>query len=156
VNSAIPVPRGSTITIRSRRLSVSRPIPTTPCLGYCRADHPQRLDRDRAVGIEVIRAVEIDGIDVAARHELLQIDHLRTFHVEGLQFLRHECDELAGFVFVTFDDLFFLHNLASAGIVRPQRDPSRCAGSDPPLPDRHPGLISAASGLRDPVFALGP
>jgi hypothetical protein len=28
--SAIPVPRGSTTTIRSRRLSVSRPSPTTP------------------------------------------------------------------------------------------------------------------------------
>jgi hypothetical protein len=30
VNSAIPVPRGSTMTIRSRRLRVSRPSPTTP------------------------------------------------------------------------------------------------------------------------------
>ena len=30
VKSAIPVPRGSTATIRSRRLSVSRPSPTTP------------------------------------------------------------------------------------------------------------------------------
>src|SRR5712671_4576493 len=30
VNSVIPAPRGSTMTIRSRRLRVRRPIPTTP------------------------------------------------------------------------------------------------------------------------------
>src|SRR5260370_36981704 len=84
VISGIPVPRGSTITIRSRRRSVRRPSPTTPCLGHCRTDYPQRLDCDRAIGIEVIRAVEIDGIDIAARHELLQIDHLGAFDVERL------------------------------------------------------------------------
>jgi hypothetical protein len=73
VISAIPVPRGSTITIRSRRRSVRRPSPTTPASGHRRTDHPQRCDCDPAIGIEVIRTVEIDGIDVAARHELLQI-----------------------------------------------------------------------------------
>ena len=102
--------------------------PDNSCLGHCRTDHPQRLDCDRAIGIEVIRAVEIDEIDVAARHELLQIDHLRAFYVEGLQFLSGEGNELATLVFVTFDDLFFLDLLPSARIVRPQRDPSCCAG----------------------------
>src|SRR5580692_1245271 len=76
VNSAIPIALGSTMTMRSRRLRVSRPSPTDAGLGHCRADHPQRLDRDRTIGMEIIRAVEIDGIDIVTRHELLQIDHL--------------------------------------------------------------------------------
>ena len=45
-------------------------------LGHCRADHPEHLDRDRAIGIDVVRAVEIDRIDVVARHKLLQVDNL--------------------------------------------------------------------------------
>jgi hypothetical protein len=69
----------------------------------------------------------IDGIDVAARHELLQIDHLRAFNVERLQFFRGECDELAAFVFVSLDDLFFLYLLAGAGIMGPKRYSSCCA-----------------------------
>src|SRR5580704_14015361 len=72
VNSAIAVPRGSTITIRSRRLRVRRPSPTTPGLGYGRADNPERRHRDRTIGIDVIRAVEIDRIDAGAR-KLLQV-----------------------------------------------------------------------------------
>ena len=52
--SAIPVPRGSTTTIRSRRLSVSRPKSDDSAFGHCRADHAQRFDRDWAVGIKVV------------------------------------------------------------------------------------------------------
>src|SRR5580700_6216224 len=76
VNSAIPIPLGSTMTMRSRRLRVSRPSPTTPASAIAAPDHPERLDRDRTIGMEIIRAVEIDGIDIVTRHELLQIDHL--------------------------------------------------------------------------------
>ena len=47
VKSAIPVPRGSTTTIRSRRLRVSRPSPTTPPSAICRADHAYRFDTER-------------------------------------------------------------------------------------------------------------
>ena len=35
-----------------------------PRLGHCRADHPERLDRDRTIGMDEVRAVEIDQIDV--------------------------------------------------------------------------------------------
>src|SRR5260370_25597766 len=41
-----------------------------------RADHPERLDRDWTIGIDVVRAVEIDPIDVAAQYKLLQVDNL--------------------------------------------------------------------------------
>ena len=34
-------------------------------------NYPERLDRDRTIGIDVVRAVEIDRIDVAARYKLL-------------------------------------------------------------------------------------
>jgi hypothetical protein len=74
-------------------------------------------------GIEVIRTVEIDGIDVAARHELLQIDHVRAFDVERFQFLGGECNELAALVFVTLDDLFLLNLFAGSRIIRSKTDP---------------------------------
>src|SRR5437588_7998730 len=45
-------------------------------LGHCRADHPERLDRDRTIGMEIIRAVEIDRVEVIARHKPFEIDHL--------------------------------------------------------------------------------
>jgi hypothetical protein len=61
-------------------------------------------------------------------HELLQIDDLRAFHVERLQFLWGKRDELAALVFVTFDDLFFLDLIPGARIVRPQRDPGSRGG----------------------------
>jgi hypothetical protein len=45
-------------------------------LGHCRADHPERLDHDWPIGIDVLRAVEIDRIDAAARYKFLPIDDL--------------------------------------------------------------------------------
>ena len=50
--------------------------PDDTSLGHCRADHPERLDRDRTIGMEIIRAVEIDRIDTDTRYELLQVDNL--------------------------------------------------------------------------------
>jgi hypothetical protein len=46
------------------------------------------------VGVEeVIRAIEVNGSSSSRGTELLQVDDLRAFHVERLQFRR--CDELA-------------------------------------------------------------
>ena len=42
------------------------PEPNETSLGHRRADHPERPDRDRTIGIDVVRAVEIDRIDVDA------------------------------------------------------------------------------------------
>ena len=52
------------------------PEPSDAGLGHGRADHPERLDRDRTIRIDEVRAVEIDRIDVVARHKLLQVDNL--------------------------------------------------------------------------------
>jgi hypothetical protein len=124
--------RGSTITIRSRRLTVSRPSPTTPASALPRrspaASRLRSGHRDRgnrAIRIEVIRAVEIDGIDVAARHELLQIDHFRAFDVERLQFLGSECDELAALIQSDFLVRGLSLRLYRSRITRPERGPIR-------------------------------
>ena len=45
-------------------------------LGHCRADHPERLDRDRTIGMEIIRAVEIDGIDMPLDPEIKRLRKL--------------------------------------------------------------------------------
>src|ERR1700739_1407267 len=75
VNSAIPTAR----LYHDHALAPVEGEPSEPDdsgLGHCRADHPERLDRDRTIGIDVVRAVEIDGIGIVPRHEVLQIDHL--------------------------------------------------------------------------------
>src|SRR6516162_6321227 len=63
-------------------------------------------------------SVEIDRIDVGARHEALDI--------ERLELLRGERDELPAIVFVSFNDLRFLDLLARLWVMRAQRDPSGC------------------------------
>ena len=52
-------------------------------LGHRGTDQSQRFDCDR-IGVEVIRAVKINGIDVATWHERLEIDNLRALDIEHL------------------------------------------------------------------------
>src|ERR1700732_1340263 len=88
------------------------PDPDDSGLGHCRADHPERLDRNRTIGIDVVRAVEIDRIDVAAWYKFLQVDDLCAFDIERLQLVGGEGEELAAAVFVSFDDLALVDLLA--------------------------------------------
>src|ERR1700730_13210341 len=92
VMSTMPVPRGSTATIRSRRLIVRRPIPTTPRISHRCPDHPDRLDRHLAIGVEVIGAVEVHRVEFAAGDKHLQVDDLGTLQIERLQLVRRERD----------------------------------------------------------------
>ena len=123
MNSAIPVPRGSTITIRSRQLNVRRPIPTTPLSAIAAPITRIASTRHLAIWVEVIRAAEIDGVNFDARDEHLQVDDFGAPQVERLQLVRCECDVLAALILVSPDDLF-LDLLAGARIVRPERNPS--------------------------------
>ena len=109
--------------IRSRRLSVRRPMPTTPASAIPAPITPERFLRERAIGIKVIRAFKVDGIEFATQHKLFQIDHLRAFDVERLQFLGGEGHELAAIIFVAFDDLGLIDLLTRSRIMRPNRDP---------------------------------
>jgi hypothetical protein len=77
------------------------PKPDNTCLGHRRADHSQRFDGDRAIGIKIIRALEVDGIEFTARHKLLQVDDLGAFDIQGLQLVCGERDELAALIFVS-------------------------------------------------------
>jgi hypothetical protein len=67
--------------------------------------------------------VEIDGIEVTPWHKLFEVDDLRAFELECLQFLRGKRDELAATVFVAFDDFRLVNLLTCPRIVRPNSDP---------------------------------
>src|SRR6202040_1228317 len=99
--------------------------PNDTSLGHFRADHPESLDRKRTFGIDVVRALEIDRIDVAPRYKLLQVDDLCALDIERLHLVGGEGEELAEAVFVSFEDLALVDLLAGSGIVRPERDPGR-------------------------------
>ena len=104
------------------------PEPDDVCLGHRRADHPERFLRHRAIRVEVIGGVEIDGIEVILWDKLFEVDDLRAFDVECLQFLGGKRDELAATVFVTFDDFRLLDLLARSRIMRPDTDPGKGLG----------------------------
>src|SRR3984893_12572707 len=110
------------------------PEPDDSGIGHCRADHPERLDRDRTIGIEIIRAVEIPS----GGTNFSKIDHLRAFDIERLQLLGGEGDEFAAGVFVSLDHLTLVDLLASCGIMRPKRDPGGCGA-----------LVSIKAGIVD-------
>src|SRR5438552_10109374 len=71
-----PEPCGSTSITCSRLAIVTRPIPDQPLGVHRLADHSERLGRQLAIGIDEIRSVEINGIDLLAADELCQVDDL--------------------------------------------------------------------------------
>jgi len=103
-------------------------------LGHCGTDHSQRFHRDRTIEVKVVRTVEINGIDVATRHEALQIYDLSALDIERLQLLGGECNELAAAVFVSLDDFRLLDFFPGPWVVWTQRDPG--------------GLIRSLNGSR--------
>ena len=56
-------------------------------------------------------------------HKLFEVDDLRAFDVECLQFLGGKRDELAATVFVTFDDFCLVNLFTGPRIMRPDSDP---------------------------------
>src|SRR5215831_7827832 len=85
---------------------------------HCCPDHPKGLIRNPAIGIDVVRGVEINRIDFGARDKGFKIDDLRAFHVQRLQLLGGENHKLAALIFVPFDDLVALERFASVRVVR--------------------------------------
>src|SRR5437762_10304688 len=125
VISTMPAPRGSTMTGRSRRLKVTRPIPTSPASAIAAPITRKCLNRDRAIRINIIRVTEIHRVDLGARHEGFEVDDLRAFHVECLELGGREGDELAALVFVALGDLLPLDLLAAVRVVRAKGDAGR-------------------------------
>src|SRR5690349_1108706 len=124
VMSTMPAPRGSTMTGRSRRLKVTRPIPTSPASAIAAPITRNVSTADRPIRIDVIRGAEIYRVDLGARHESLNVDDLRAFHVERFELGGREGDELAALVFVAPGDLLPFDLLAGVGVVRAQGDAS--------------------------------
>jgi hypothetical protein len=116
--------------------------PDFPGLRHRRPDHPERLNRDRAIRIDVIWVAEIHRVDVGARHKGFEVDDFRAFHVERLELGGREGDEPAALVFVAPGDLLPLDLLAGVGVVRAQGDASGAGGSD---------RVSSKSSLKERV-----
>jgi hypothetical protein len=72
-----------------------------------------------------VRGGEIDGIEVTPWHKLFEVDNLRAFDVQCLQFLGGKRDELAATVFVTLDDFRLVNLLTCPRIMRPNSDPGK-------------------------------
>jgi hypothetical protein len=72
----LPLCARTTMTICSRRLRVRRPRPTTAAWAIAAPITRSAATAIGPIGLDVVRAVEIDRIDVAARYKLLQVDNL--------------------------------------------------------------------------------
>jgi hypothetical protein len=80
------------------------PIPTAPveCIRFLRVFRRH----------QIVRRLEVAGIDLILLHEVDDVDRLRSFDRRGLEvFIRHD-DELAFFVLVAFNDLVPWYRLA--------------------------------------------
>ena len=83
-----------------------------PGLFHRLIDHAERLDRDLAVGIDKIRRVEIQRINLVALDEAVEINGLRRFDAQRLQLVVRDDDVLVPLVFVAADDVGALDLLA--------------------------------------------
>ena len=124
----MPAPRGSTATHPLVPAERETPEPDDACLGHRRADHPECFLRHWTIRIEIIGGVEIDRIEVTLWHKPFEIDDLRAFDVECLQFLGGKRDELAATVFVTLDDFRLVNLLTCPRIMWPDSDPGEGLG----------------------------
>ena len=56
-------------------------------LAYGLADYSKRLLRHRFVGDDIIRRVEEALVDLLARHETVDLDHMGALDLDGFEFL---------------------------------------------------------------------
>jgi len=65
----------------------------------------ESVPADLAVGRDVVRTDVVKLVDLGFRHELVDLDRLRTFERDGLQFVVRDLDVFALGDFVALDDL---------------------------------------------------
>ena len=75
----MPLPRGCSISSRSRRCITTRAEPDHVLLLHRLADHRERLVGDLVVRHDVEGLVEIDLVHLVARHERLDVDRVGAF-----------------------------------------------------------------------------
>ena len=76
------------------------------------ADHPEGLSGELAIRIDVIGGIEVDRIDFVALDKALEVDDLRRFDLQGLQFIVVDRHIAAALVLVPLDDLVAVDDLA--------------------------------------------
>src|SRR5262249_35193129 len=69
------------------------------------ANDGERLLTDFAVGSEVVRAAQIELVDLSLRHELVDLDRALALDRDGLELFGLKLDVLALADLVAFDDL---------------------------------------------------
>ena len=85
------------------------------------ADHSRPVDRFAKQRVrfftalgrdDVIRSLEVAGVDFIGIHEIHDLDRLRGFDRRGLEVVVGEDDEFAFRILISLDDLFPVHGLA--------------------------------------------
>ena len=79
-------------------------------------DDGERLLSDLAVGHDVVGVVEVELVDLVARHELVNVNDPPAFDGDGFELLRRELDVFILAHLITLDDVVRLHLLAALGV----------------------------------------
>ena len=99
------------------------------------ADHPERLDRDLAVGIDEIWRIEIQRINLVALDEAIEINGLRRFDAQRLQLVVRDDDILVPLVFEALDDIGAFDLVTGLGIDELLADAVACLRIELMQPD---------------------
>ena len=94
------------------------PEPDLVLVRHGLADHAEGLGRELAIRIDVIGRVEVDGIDLVAIDEAVEVDDLRQLDLQRFQLIVVDRHIAAALVFVSFDDLVAVDDLAGLGVDR--------------------------------------
>ncbi|OIQ69600.1 hypothetical protein GALL_487970 [mine drainage metagenome] len=80
------------------------------------ADHRKGVMTDLAVGYEIIRTDQIADVDIGFRHKFVDLDRVRRFQRDVVEFLLRHLDVGVGVDLVAFHDVFGGDFLAGVGI----------------------------------------
>ena len=80
------------------------------------ADHREGFGADLVIGHDVVGGVVVDGIDLRARHEMLDLDRMRALDLHVLQFFGFEQDVIVAGDFVAFHAIGGLDEVAGLGV----------------------------------------
>src|SRR5262245_24635111 len=99
------------------------PQPAHSLLFYSLSNYCERLLPDVAIGDNVVRAVQIEFVDLFLRHELIDLDRAFAFDRDRLEFLGIDLEVLVLTDLVAFDDVIGVHFFFAVGIDLAVFDP---------------------------------
>ncbi len=80
------------------------------------ADDGESLLRNLVVGHQVIGFIEVKAIDLGNRHEGFDVDRMRAFQRDLVEFVVLQLDVLVGLDLVALDPIFLVDRLAAFGV----------------------------------------